>query len=639
MSDLTVADLEKKFIKEYGEGIGGQDTPMVDVERIPTGFFPFDLAYGGGLPKGRTTTIYGPESCLDRNTLVPYAVQSPRGKRRNYNGETIKQLHDRFHSVTRNAPDTTFMADCLNEEGRIFRNRIVDVVPCGEKPCFRLRTVSGLEIVATEKHKFYNGHAYVPLSQLMPGAPVMVRADQPHRAFDPEARLEMHYFYVVAHGVAKRQSITRSLCGETRTYVFHRLLCGRAVIEAEMNGLSLPDYLARLNSCNLTGLTFLTEQQHVHHRNEDALDYQRSNLVVVDLVAQGALHALRRHDTPRFVAVDDAVASIEPVGNRETYDIRMEAPFNNYVAAGFVVHNSGKTNLALRAIASHQLLWPKEECVFFDVENSYDPAWATTLGVDNKKLRNYQPDYAEQAVDMVVALINTKDIGLIVIDSLAALVGTQELESSAEDNLYGGSSLVVKKLVNKSTVALSKAKKEGRYPTLIYINQTRVNIVGLAKNKYADPEKMPGGNSHKFQAALILRTYGKDLADPKINQLVPYAKHTSVICKKNKVPIFAKHAEYEMFTLPVKGFEIGDCDDWNTIQAHLENLGQFTKTPGGYMMLGTVYPTIKAARMRVQTDKEYGHLVRRAIIEETMAQAKSSGKLPMVDFNDAADDG
>jgi hypothetical protein len=57
------------------------------------------------------------------------------------------------------------------------------------------------------------------------------------------------------------------------------------------------------------------------------------------------------------------------------------------------------------------------------------------------------------------------------------------------------------------------------------------------------------------------------------------------------------------------------------------------------MMLGTVYPTIKAARTRVQTDKEYGHLVRRAIIEETMVQAKSSGKLPMIDFNDTADDG
>lgn len=639
MSDLTVADLEKQFIKEYGENIGGQDTPMVDVERIPTGFFPFDLAYGGGLPKGRTTTIYGPESCLDKNTPVSYAVQVPGGKRRSYASESIAQLHDRFHGANGNATEAIFTAQCLNEEGRIFHNRIVDVVPCGVKPCFRLRTVSGLEIVATEQHRFYNGHAYVPLSKLVPGASVTVRVNRPHRVFDPDARLEMHYFYVVAHGTAKRQRVTRSLCGETRTYAFHRLLCGRAVIEAEMNGLSLSDYLARLNACSLSGLVFLSPNQHVHHRNEDARDYHRRNLVVIDLAERGLLHALRRHEHSRFAAVDDAVASIEPVGNRETYDIRMEAPFNNYVAAGFVVHNSGKTNLALRAIASHQLLWPKEECVFFDVENSYDPVWATTLGVNNKKLRNYQPDYAEQAVDMVVALINTKDIGLIVIDSLAALVGTQELERSAEDNLYCGSSLVVKKLVNKSTVALSKAKKEGRYPTLIYINQTRVNIAGLAKNKYADPEKMPGGNSHKFQAALILRTYGKDLADPKINQLVPYAKHTSVICKKNKVPIFAKHAEYEMFTLPVKGFGIGDCDDWNTVQAHLENLGQFTKTPSGYMMLGTVYPTIKAARTRVQTDKEYGHLVRRAIIEETMVQAKSSGKLPMIDFNDTADDG
>ena len=36
--------------------------------------------------------------------------------------------------------------------------------------------------------------------------------------------------------------------------------------------------------------------------------------------------------------------------------------------------SSGKTNIVLRAIAMHQLLWPNDVCVFFDIENSFEVA-------------------------------------------------------------------------------------------------------------------------------------------------------------------------------------------------------------------------------------------------------------------------
>ena len=51
-----------------------------------------------------------------------------------------------------------------------------------------------------------------------------------------------------------------------------------------------------------------------------------------------------------------------------------------------------KTNIVLRAIAMHQLLWPDKINVFFDVENSFDPAWARRLGVDTDKLVVIKPE-------------------------------------------------------------------------------------------------------------------------------------------------------------------------------------------------------------------------------------------------------
>ena len=59
--DTTLVNLSKKF----GDGIIMKlgDTTNMDVEAIPTGSLSLDISLGvGGIPKGRITEIYGPES-------------------------------------------------------------------------------------------------------------------------------------------------------------------------------------------------------------------------------------------------------------------------------------------------------------------------------------------------------------------------------------------------------------------------------------------------------------------------------------------------------------------------------------------------------------------------------------------------
>jgi recombination protein RecA len=284
----------------------------------------------------------------------------------------------------------------------------------------------------------------------------------------------------------------------------------------------------------------------------------------------------------------------------------------------FGPESSGKTNLALLAIAQHQLLWPDKTCIFFDVEGSFDPVWARALGVNTDKLIVIRPSYAEQLVDMAESVLYTEDCGIVVIDSLAALVTTQELESSAEKANVGGTGLVTGKLVRKTTLALSEAEKAGRKPTLIYINQIRHKIGVM----YGNPETQPGGNAPQFQAAIRLRVYGKNEMDSKVSSVMPIKKVTTFAISKWKAPILAASGKFEMVTLAHKGMPVGFCDDFNTVSEYLKTFGMFDKGEKGkgWVILGDDYPTIQPFKDKLYGDKKFGADVRAAIIERLLKE-------------------
>ena len=60
--DLAIGQIEKQFGKGSVMRLGDMPTKMV-VESIPTGSISLDMALGaGGIPRGRVTEIFGPES-------------------------------------------------------------------------------------------------------------------------------------------------------------------------------------------------------------------------------------------------------------------------------------------------------------------------------------------------------------------------------------------------------------------------------------------------------------------------------------------------------------------------------------------------------------------------------------------------
>ena len=281
------------------------------------------------------------------------------------------------------------------------------------------------------------------------------------------------------------------------------------------------------------------------------------------------------------------------------------------VSIVFGPESSGKTNISLLAIASHQRLWPDKVCAFIDIEHSFDPDWAGQLGVDCSKLLVINPSFAEQAVDIIETLLRADDCGLIVVDSLAAFVTTSEIESSADKAIVGGASLVIGKLTRRSTQALVEAEKAGRYPSMIYINQVTFKIGVM----FGDPETTPGGNKPRHQSAMTVRLYGKNKLDPSVSKTMPVIKETTFIIRKWKCPILHASGSYEMVTYPHDGLTPGMAADFNAIAEYLKTWGEFKKDEKkGWIILGQHYGVIEQFKTKVYQDKAFGNMVRQHVI-------------------------
>jgi len=282
--------------------------------------------------------------------------------------------------------------------------------------------------------------------------------------------------------------------------------------------------------------------------------------------------------------------------------------------------SSNKTNLALCAIREHQRRWPDQTCIYIDVENRLSLEWAARLGVDTDELLVMKPDYAEQVVDFVDQVLPTEDCGLVVVDSLGMMVSTFEAEAEAEKAAPGGAGIACKKLVQKSTLRLNEASKNGLTPTLLYINQVRASMA-----QYGDPEKMPGGFAPKFQSVLTVRLYGKNLnVDQKVHPTMPPGKEVRFTIKKYTVPVVASSGRFEMATIPHDNLREGETDDFNTVIYYLEKLGHYEKEGSTKYRLFDEYFQRKAdIKQRFLMDKAWAQKAKSRLIVDLMDTAAS----------------
>ena len=97
--------------------------------------------------------------------------------------------------------------------------------------------------------------------------------------------------------------------------------------------------------------------------------------------------------------------------------------------------SSGKTTLTLHIIAEAQKTGGR--AAFIDAEHALDPEYARNLGVDVDELLVSQPDYGEQALEIVEMLVRSGAIDVVVVDSVAALVPKHEIDGAMGESAVG----------------------------------------------------------------------------------------------------------------------------------------------------------------------------------------------------------
>ncbi len=110
---------------------------------------------------------------------------------------------------------------------------------------------------------------------------------------------------------------------------------------------------------------------------------------------------------------------------------------------------SGKTTLALQAIAQSQA--KSGICAFIDAEHALDPEHSAKLGIKVNELIISQPDYGEQALDIVEMLVRSGAVDIIVVDSVSALVPKAELEGEMGDTHVGLQARLMSQALRKLT--------------------------------------------------------------------------------------------------------------------------------------------------------------------------------------------
>lgn len=184
---------------------------------------------------------------------------------------------------------------------------------------------------------------------------------------------------------------------------------------------------------------------------------------------------------------------------------------------------SGKTSIALTAAGNVQK--QGGNVAFIDLEHALDPYYAETLGVNMTDLIFTQPDYAEQALELMLKLINSSVVDMIIMDSVAALIPKAEFEGTLEDQTIGLVARILSRGLKK--IASAAAKKN---VTIIFINQTRAQIGGYSP--MGTPETTTGGKALSFYASQRVRVAGtKQIVEGKET----IGKEVRLNIKKNKI--------------------------------------------------------------------------------------------------------
>jgi replicative DNA helicase len=330
----------------------------------------------GGFQPGKLYIIAGRPGCLSGETRIYVARKGEDGSGRWY---TLEYLYKQFNGLCKKNKWDLSIPTKINsfkvDIGVTGLNDVTQVIESGVKETWKVTTSSGKVIRATKDHKFListNGDeqsAWKTLGELEVGDEVICKAPETSfgrkpRPYRPEISKSLPYY----PDLRKKRTVDR-ITGII--YWYHRVKRTRIVYDAALNKMTPELFLQEVSINPNHLLIFSDPEKDIHHIDGNCLNDSLENLVLLTKKEHQQLHSEGSEYEKRFGKRNvhkEAIVSIDEPRKEMTYDISMKAPHHNFIAEGFVVHNSGKSafsNQVLFDVLDLIMLANKKVIVFY----------------------------------------------------------------------------------------------------------------------------------------------------------------------------------------------------------------------------------------------------------------------------------
>lgn len=235
--------------------------------------------------------------------------------------------------------------------------------------------------------------------------------------------------------------------------------------------------------------------------------------------------------------------------------------------------SAGKSTVALISVANALRDNPNSVAIWLDIEGTFDATWARRLGVDLERLHICEPDTGEDAVDLADAFLRTKEVCMIVTDSIAFLTPAREIDMSSEQSHVGIHAKLIGNYIRKVNNGMIRERKRGHHVIVMHLNQFRMKIGVM----FGDPRVLPGGKALEFSTSQQMQLSNKEhkAINGEDKGIVLYNEH-GILITKDKTGGRLKEGQFKLVRDESEGFDPGYIDQTKYVLTCAKRAGLYT---------------------------------------------------------------